>query len=157
MDKKHEWFLYTLKLTGERWYVGITKNPTKRIGSHFSGDGAKWTRLHKPISVVTLTSAGEISNLEASKIEDYETYRYASRYGLDRVRGGFFSVVEPKRKLIASSVRRFNKIKKPEDKPIPPQRRVKGPQTRVKSGKMSSIDKAKADLSRSAKSLGVHG
>jgi predicted GIY-YIG superfamily endonuclease len=43
--------VYHLKLEEDNHYVGITYNLNQRYAQHISGNGAKWTKLHKPISV----------------------------------------------------------------------------------------------------------
>jgi hypothetical protein len=44
-------YVYTLNLKGGNKYVGFTQDPLTRISQHFSGNGAKWTQKHQPISV----------------------------------------------------------------------------------------------------------
>ena len=43
--------VYILRLLAGKYYVGISKNPQKRIKDHFAGKGAGWTRTYAPIGV----------------------------------------------------------------------------------------------------------
>ena len=40
--------VYVLELEGGNYYVGMSHNLSQRLAQHFSGNGAKWTKLHKP-------------------------------------------------------------------------------------------------------------
>ena len=74
--------VYVLELEGGNYYIGATHNFNMRIAQHISGNGAKWTRLHKPKSVVEII-------LDISKTtENATTLRYIDLYGPERVRGG---------------------------------------------------------------------
>jgi predicted GIY-YIG superfamily endonuclease len=69
---------YVLKLRDGCWYVGATKDLNHRLKAHFSDKGAKWTRLHPPVSV------------EEVLIGDREkeiTLAYRDKYGKALVRG----------------------------------------------------------------------
>lgn len=76
--------IYVLKLEGNRYYVGKTNNPTKRFEEHVRGDGAAWTRLHKPYKIERI-----IPNASAFD-EDKYTKEYMAKYGIDAVRGGSY-------------------------------------------------------------------
>ena len=45
--------VYVLKLENDRYYVGESISPDTRIQNHFKGKGSAWTRLYKPIEVLT--------------------------------------------------------------------------------------------------------
>ena len=75
--------IYVLELEENKWYVGITTNLNYRWGQHLSGEGAKWTRLHKPKRIVEIYS----DNCDR-KLEDEVTKKYVERYGRENVRGG---------------------------------------------------------------------
>lgn len=83
-------WLYVLRLTDGKYYVGITsrKNPYMRINQHGGPLGAKWTALHKPKGVEELRDLGEITWEHALKIEQATTLHYAKQYGYNNVRGG---------------------------------------------------------------------
>lgn len=42
---------YVLKLAGNNWYVGFTQDLPNRLFNHGIGNGASWTRIHKPIAL----------------------------------------------------------------------------------------------------------
>jgi len=80
--------LYVLKLEEDNYYIGMSYNLNFRWSQHWSGSGAKWTRLHKPVEVVKViypaTEAG---------IENRITKEYMEVYGSDKVRGGNYCKV----------------------------------------------------------------
>jgi predicted GIY-YIG superfamily endonuclease len=89
IDKKH-WWLYALRLEGDRYYVGITsrKHPSLRISQHGGPYGAAWTRLHLPLETIETRGLGSISEHAAKKAEQKLTLEYIKKYGLKNVRGG---------------------------------------------------------------------
>ena len=44
--------IYVLQLEGEKLYVGRSSVPQERILAHFNGDGAAWTKRHRPLHVL---------------------------------------------------------------------------------------------------------
>lgn len=75
--------VYILKLEDDCWYVGITINLNNRLSQHFSGDGSKWTKIHKPVSVERI-----IYPADSDTIENDTTKEYIALYGADKVKGG---------------------------------------------------------------------
>lgn len=75
-------YVYVLLLDQGRYYIGKTKNIEARYSSHFTGKGAAWTGIYKPISVV------EHFISEARFTEENKTKEYMLRYGIHKVRGG---------------------------------------------------------------------
>ena len=49
-------YIYILKLTNNKYYVGKTNNPEMRLQSHFSLTGSQWTKKYKPIEVMEMIS-----------------------------------------------------------------------------------------------------
>ena len=48
-------FVYTLALEHGKYYCGMTRDLPYRIAQHWcTGQGAKWTTLHKPIRVLSV-------------------------------------------------------------------------------------------------------
>jgi predicted GIY-YIG superfamily endonuclease len=78
-------FIYVLKLTNGKYYVGKTSNPAFRLDTHFNSEGGSaWTRRYKPLQIVEL-----IPNCDDYD-EDKYTKKYMDKYGIDNVRGGSF-------------------------------------------------------------------
>jgi hypothetical protein len=76
--------VYVLSLENNKFYVGISSNVQRRWLQHKEGVGALWTRLHKPIKIVT------VSRNASSFEEDKLTKLYMSTYGIQNVRGGSY-------------------------------------------------------------------
>jgi predicted GIY-YIG superfamily endonuclease len=52
MDKFNGMWTYVLRCEGPSYYVGKSEQLRKRIKDHFSGRGSRWTRSHKPRTIV---------------------------------------------------------------------------------------------------------
>jgi predicted GIY-YIG superfamily endonuclease len=76
--------IYVLKLEGGKYYVGKSKNVAERYKQHLSGDGATWTRSHKPLKLV------ESRPLKNDHDETNLTKDLMKKYGVDNVRGGAY-------------------------------------------------------------------
>ena len=81
-------YIYTLKLTHGKYYVGKTNNPSFRLDNHFNSNGSAWTMKYKPIELLEL-----IPNCDDYD-EDKYTRKYMDKYGVDNVRGGSFVSIE---------------------------------------------------------------
>ena len=46
------WFVYIILCEGGSLYTGIAKDIEKRFKLHLSGRGAKYTKIHRPLSIV---------------------------------------------------------------------------------------------------------
>jgi len=77
-------YIYILKLTNNKYYVGKTNNPIFRLESHFSSNGSAWTRKYKPLEVIELIP--DCDNYD----EDKYTLKMMNKYGILNVRGGSF-------------------------------------------------------------------
>ena len=62
---------YILQLENDNWYVGITERGTDRLYEHFCGLGAKWTKLHKPITIHSMEYIG--SNQSSASVWEKKT------------------------------------------------------------------------------------
>ena len=71
--------VYVLELEDDCWYIGKTFHLNMRMAQHWSGQGAKWTKLHKPLRIARVL-------MNAS--ENEVTKDYMVLYGSDKVRGG---------------------------------------------------------------------
>lgn len=84
-------FLYVLRLEGDKYYVGQSRNLTERLKKHFEGRGSSWTRLHRPLEVVSTVELGTTSWVTAMRAETYLTLDLMKIYGTDNVRGGAYT------------------------------------------------------------------
>ena len=78
-------FLYTLQLQSGKYYVGKSDDPDTRYLAHKNGNGAAWTKIHKPVKIL------EIRNLKGEHDETNTTKDLMKKYGVDNVRGGAYT------------------------------------------------------------------
>jgi hypothetical protein len=79
--------IYILQLEHDCWYVGrSTGDIQDSIEAHMKGRGCTWTKLHRPIQV------HEIFHDMNPFDEDKCTKQYMALYGMDKVRGGTYSL-----------------------------------------------------------------
>lgn len=75
-------WIYTLKLTNNKFYIGYTGDLQRRMYEHFGGNGALWTRTYNPEEIIH-------AEIERHKWhEDFNTLRMMKLYGINNVRGG---------------------------------------------------------------------
>jgi len=77
--------LYVLELEDGCYYIGITRNFSRRMREHFNGGGSRFTRKLKPIRVVEKIW---VKDEVAEKREREKTDEYIKRFGIEKVRGG---------------------------------------------------------------------
>jgi GIY-YIG catalytic domain len=96
--------IYTLLLEGNKYYVGITNNLSKRLTQHFSGIGSAWTSMYKPIK--------HIETIENCDVFDEDKYTkiYMHKYGIDNVRGGSYSTIDLSSNVKKMLLKEFNTI-----------------------------------------------
>ena len=82
--------LYVLEHEHSCFYVGLTSDIDHRFAQHRDGDGAEWTRLHRPIRRLHTINTGTRDGREAEYMEDEVTIALMIRHGIGRVRGGPF-------------------------------------------------------------------
>ena len=63
-----EWFIYIVECSDSTYYTGITTNIIKRIETHNSKKGAKYTRSRTP---VTLKYSNKFENKSEASKEEY--------------------------------------------------------------------------------------
>lgn len=87
----HHIWLYILKLTEDKYYVGITSldDPFKRIKEHIDSKGAKWTKHYSALSVIEIHDLGFMYWDEAIHEEQLTTQDYMDVFDVNNVRGGF--------------------------------------------------------------------
>lgn len=80
--------VYILELENGKYYVGSTTNRRKRIQEHIKRRGSKWTREHKPISV--LREYRRIPSKYVLGMESRITAECMLEFGVNNVRGSMF-------------------------------------------------------------------
>ena len=93
--------VYILRLLRDKYYVGISQNPTRRIKEHFANKGAGWTREHKPVAVEAVINGVDVFE------EDMWTKRLMAEHGILNVRGGYYvrnEIPEPEQKMIQREI-----------------------------------------------------
>jgi len=51
-NKEHKYYIYVLLTEQNTYYCGYTNDVEARFQKHLSGQGAKYTKSHKPIKIV---------------------------------------------------------------------------------------------------------
>ena len=77
---------YVLELVRGKYYVGITYNINQRIAEHMQGQGARWTRLHKP--------TGKILSVTVGDKEKELTLQMMKEKGWQNVRGSSWTQID---------------------------------------------------------------
>ena len=94
-EKNPEFTIYALRLENGKFYVGKTlKAMDARFAEHVSGSGAAWTKLHAPHAVEEQAKGDKYA-------EDALFAKYASKYGIQNVRGGAHCQIELSPDVIA--------------------------------------------------------
>ena len=80
-------YIYVLKLTEGRYYVGKSDNVIARFQQHISGTGkgSEWTRKYHPMLLIECYESKSVFD------EDNKTKEYMMKYGFDNVRGGSYA------------------------------------------------------------------
>lgn len=88
--------VYVLRLTGDRYYVGLASDLDRRRAEHSTGRGALCTRA---LQAIDYAETFPCDSLDAAKhLETEVYYAYKGIFGADRVRGagctGPFPVID---------------------------------------------------------------
>lgn len=86
--------LYVLSLEDGKYYVGISRNVKKRFDAHRCGEGAEWTKLYKPLKVISDTQLAFCSYTKVKPYEDGKTIELMKKYGRHNVRGGIYCAID---------------------------------------------------------------
>jgi hypothetical protein len=101
MGQKHyldviERVIYVLELSDDCFYVGQAQKKSfgHRMKEHFDSTRksrrSPWVKLHPPISILETTEyVGTVPELEV--FENKKTIDYMRKYGVSKVRGGYFT------------------------------------------------------------------
>ena len=77
--------IYVLQLRNHQYHAGKTKHLLARFRQHEDGEGAAWTRRHKPVRIIA-TYPCTVPGMENAVVK-----LYMSLKGMDHVRGGAYS------------------------------------------------------------------
>lgn len=80
--------VYVLQLEDGKYYVGKTSDLPKRFKEHREGNGAAWTKLHRPVKVL------DVRKMKSESDENAVTREMMKKYGTDNVRGGSYCQVK---------------------------------------------------------------
>ena len=98
---------YIIELEDDNWYVGISSRGTYRLYEHFCGFGSKWTKLHRPLKVHTITYVGDRET--AGRWEKENTLSLMYKKGWEKVRGYHWChlVMERPKALVSWAARKL--------------------------------------------------
>jgi predicted GIY-YIG superfamily endonuclease len=87
----HRTTVYVLLLDNGKYYVGSTVNPKRRFQEHFGKRslGSRWTRTHRPIRVEA--QIRRVPHRFLVGVEAQVTAEYMLKYGVNNVRGAYFT------------------------------------------------------------------
>ena len=83
----HKYIIYTLQLEHDKYYVGRTTNIKNRILQHMGRRGSEWTKIHKPICVLSEIPSDDTFD------EEKHTLIAMNKYGITNVRGGPYCTI----------------------------------------------------------------
>lgn len=76
--------IFVIQLEHNKFYVGESKDPVKRLEELREGLGPQWTHLYKPLHLAEVHQFKDASTL------DTYVKMFMRRHGLEHVRGGSF-------------------------------------------------------------------
>jgi hypothetical protein len=92
--------VYVLRLTSNKFYVGVTTNIDRRIYEHSTGRGSVWTSKFKPIETAFMSALPIEPNYFITNMDEtLVTLAYMEKYGIDNVRGGPFTQLDISRHI----------------------------------------------------------
>jgi len=77
-------YIYCLKLSENKYYIGKTENYRNRLSEHINKKGSKWTKIYKPIEIIFVFKTNNLND------ENKYTILYMLKYGSKNVRGGSY-------------------------------------------------------------------
>lgn len=93
-ESEGEAYVYVLRLFNERYYVGVTKNPKRRVISHARGETVSphWVKQYPPVAVESMI--GYEDRERAMEREREVTLALARHHGSSNVRGADWTAVD---------------------------------------------------------------
>jgi hypothetical protein len=83
--------IYVLELTNDKYYVGMSQDPTQRIAKHLNGQGSSWTKKHQPTGRYRIINNGDNPYNLQEITESTVTYHLMQKFGYQNVRGSGWS------------------------------------------------------------------
>ena len=83
--------IYVLELSDNKYYVGMSNDPSKRIQQHLKGCGSAWTKKYKPTGRYRIINNGDNPYNLKETTESTVTYHLMLRFGYQNVRGSGWS------------------------------------------------------------------
>lgn len=89
--EKEFFFIYVLKLTDNRFYIGSSKNFSRRLSQHSNNkfSGSVYVKKYAIINIEKVVIIN-VTYWDAIIYENIVTIYYGSKYGYSKVRGGNF-------------------------------------------------------------------
>ena len=81
-------YIYVLKLTSDKYYIGRSNSIYKRLLDHINNKGAAWTKKYKFKSILS------IEKMINNKHENNKTKELINIYGIQNVRGGCYCTIK---------------------------------------------------------------
>lgn len=137
-----KYWLYVLECEDGYYYIGTTKNVTSRYHQHRKGEGAKFTKKHKPIRIYTRKLLGDMSYKKAEEYEDYCTMLWKNSLGMSKVSGGRFVKESIRREQVKKEIAKIDVgiVKK---LPLPKVKEKNTKKIYDKNGKLCAVIKSK--------------
>lgn len=82
------YYLYMIKNSANKLYVGITENPDKRVDYHNSGHGAKFTKYSPNFINVFLEQYDTLTEARKREIQIKKWSRVKKEFLIDKYRKG---------------------------------------------------------------------
>jgi putative endonuclease len=106
-ELKESWSLYIAECADGSYYTGIAKDVEKRIESHNSGKGSKYTATHGPVKLIFQEPQGDYST---ALRREYQVKTLTKERKIRLVAGE--KLRRPKKKAKMSFQRRKKKVKR---------------------------------------------
>lgn len=87
---KNEDCLFVLKLKDDNYFIGRTNNLKLAILNELNGLGSEWTKIHKPIELLSITKVETNDRDKIRKLHNSHVIMYMKKYGFQKIRGGDF-------------------------------------------------------------------